>query len=135
MVYRRCPKRVYSNRTTLEIAVASAVISFNEGEQGLSSVFEKLHIPVGHYYSKGLHNIDITRMHHMNRKSIDSRKHKGNISVQRGKGTLVSMRTKKEQPIAVVNYRRFILLCLILLFYYYTLRNLCDFSEPMFFKV
>jgi len=42
MIWKRCPKRVHCNRATLEIAVASSVISFNEGQEGLRKVFDKL---------------------------------------------------------------------------------------------
>ena len=37
-IWKRCSKRVFVARTVLETAVASAVIAFNDGEQGLKSL-------------------------------------------------------------------------------------------------
>ena len=38
MIWKRCSKRVFVARTVLKTAVASAVIAFNDGEQGLKSL-------------------------------------------------------------------------------------------------
>jgi len=54
MISKRCPKHVNVNCLTVEIAVATAVITFNEDEQGLTSVFEKLNISAGDYCLQGL---------------------------------------------------------------------------------
>ena len=74
MSWKRCPKRVHCNRATLEIAVASSVISFNVGQEGLRKVFDKLFILPGHYCLKGFKKYDSTCAVHKDRKTSDTGK-------------------------------------------------------------
>ncbi len=51
IIWNRCPKTVFVNRTVLELSVFSATISFNDGFKGLRTVFSKLgFVDPGHYY-------------------------------------------------------------------------------------
>ena len=47
LIWKRCPKDVYVERFTLEIGVASAVISFNDGLCGIGMVLKALNIEPG----------------------------------------------------------------------------------------
>ena len=51
-IWKLCLKDISVGRKTLEIGVASAVISFNDGISGVLSVFKKLNIPYGTYTTK-----------------------------------------------------------------------------------
>ena len=65
-------QRVYVERTVLETGVASAVIYFNKGMQGLIPVFKELGMEMpGHYTLKGLQQSDVSRVKEMNRKSLE----------------------------------------------------------------
>ena len=47
VIWKRCPQDVFVSRSSLEIAVASAVISFNDGLGGILKVVENLSINPG----------------------------------------------------------------------------------------
>ena len=49
LIWKRCPKDVFVGRTTLELGVASAIISFNDGLGGVVKVFSELNISPGKY--------------------------------------------------------------------------------------
>ena len=76
IIWTRCPKRVYVGNSIFKTAVASAVISFNDGANGLLPVFEKIGIECGFFTTDGFNNSDINRIIQCNRKSSDSVKSK-----------------------------------------------------------
>ena len=47
VIWKRCPKDVFVGRSTLEMGVASAVISFNDGQSGILKVMENLENELG----------------------------------------------------------------------------------------
>ena len=47
VIWKRCPKDVFVGRSTLEMGVASAVISFNDGQSGILKVMENLENKLG----------------------------------------------------------------------------------------
>lgn len=47
LIWKRCSKDVYVGRTTLELGVASAVISFNDSLGGILKVLYDLHVSPG----------------------------------------------------------------------------------------
>ena len=49
LIWKRCPKDVFIGCTTLELGVASAIISFNDGLGGAVTVFSELSISPGKY--------------------------------------------------------------------------------------
>ena len=57
--------------STFKTAVASAVISFNDGAKGLLPVFDQLGIEPGHYTMKGFTRVDLERIKQSDRKSTD----------------------------------------------------------------
>ena len=69
VIWKRCPKDVFVGRNTLEIAVASAVISFNDGVFGILRVLDLLDISPGKYSLKFCNAKDTKRVVEMNRKS------------------------------------------------------------------
>ena len=42
VIRKRCPKDVFIGRSTLEMGVASTLISFNDGQSGILKVMENL---------------------------------------------------------------------------------------------
>ncbi|XP_066929989.1 uncharacterized protein [Clytia hemisphaerica] len=74
LIWTRCPKRIYVGNTTFKTAVASAVISFNEGESGLISVFTKLGIEPGHFTATSFQKADLRRVKESNRKATEAEK-------------------------------------------------------------
>lgn len=71
MIWKWCSKRVFVGRTVLETAVTSAIIAFNDGEQRLARVFEKLGIEKGGHSIAGLNRADSQRIQDANRKSSE----------------------------------------------------------------
>ena len=49
VIWKRCPKDVFVGRKVLEMGVASAVISFNDGTKRLIDVMKELKVEPGHY--------------------------------------------------------------------------------------
>jgi len=75
VIWTRVPKRVYVERTVLETGVASAVIYFNKGMQGLIPVFKELGMEIpGHYTLKGLQHSDVSRASEKKTKKTESNK-------------------------------------------------------------
>ena len=52
LIWQRCPKDVFVTRVTLEVGVASAVITFNDGFSEILVVFDKLNIKPGTFSEK-----------------------------------------------------------------------------------
>ena len=61
IIWTKCPKRVYVGQSTLEMCVASAVLSYNGGGQGLLPVYEKVGIDPGYFATIGLKKLDEKR--------------------------------------------------------------------------
>ena len=74
LIWKRCPKDVFVGKTILEIGVASAVLSFNEGENGLLKVFNELNINPGYYSCIAIHRSDVKRISNMNEKCSEKSK-------------------------------------------------------------
>jgi len=53
LIWRKCPKNVFVQRDTLECAVNSAVIEFNEGPCGINAVLRELGVSLGVLTQKG----------------------------------------------------------------------------------
>ena len=68
---QRIPQRVYVGNNTFKTAVASAVISFNDGAQGLLPVFDRLGIEPCYYTMEGCTKADLERIKQSYRKSAD----------------------------------------------------------------
>ena len=49
VIWKRCPKDTYVGRNVVEMAVSSAVISFNYGKRGLFDIYERCNLEVGSY--------------------------------------------------------------------------------------
>ena len=67
VIWQRCPKDVFVGRTALEIGVASAVLSFNDGHQSLVNVFEKLGMEAGTFMKRYCFSTDTSRVKKMNK--------------------------------------------------------------------
>ena len=64
IIWKKAPKVIYVARKTLEIAVASAVLTYNDGGNGLINVFDMLSIPCGHFTLLGSARADKVRLNH-----------------------------------------------------------------------
>ena len=72
LIWKRCLKDVFVGRTTLELGVASAIISFNNGLGGVVKVFSELNISPGKYTEKYCLEKDHDRINLMESKSTHS---------------------------------------------------------------
>ena len=72
LIWKRCLKDVFVGRTTLELGVASAIISFNNGLGGVVKVFSELNISPGKYTEKHCLEKDHDRINLMESKSTHS---------------------------------------------------------------
>ena len=52
VIWQKCPKEVYTARSLIEIATASAVINFNEGAGGAENVLKRLDIAPGRFMER-----------------------------------------------------------------------------------
>ena len=68
-IWRKAPKDVFVARKTLEIAVASAVIHFNDGGSGMLKLIEKCGFLPGHYTVMGCAQGNQDRVRSMNIKT------------------------------------------------------------------
>ena len=91
LIWRICPKNMFVSRTVLEISTNSAVISFNNGNVGISKVAERLGLGVG------------TNMFFVSAREdkarIDDMKNKSTLSVKKRRKKLRSIKkgfTDKE---------------------------------------
>ena len=71
LIWARCPKRVHVGNSTFKAAVASAVISFNDGAKGLLPVFYQLGIEPGNYTIEGCIRVDLECIKQSDHKSAD----------------------------------------------------------------
>ena len=62
---------MYVGNSTFKTAVASAVISFNDGAKGLLPVFDQLGIEPGYYTIESGTRVDLERIKQSDRKSTD----------------------------------------------------------------
>ena len=76
MVWTHVPKRVHVERTVIEIALASAIINFNIGVQGLLPVFEKRNVAPGYFTTQSSINVVYVRVKQMEIKSTDATKNR-----------------------------------------------------------
>ena len=65
LIWRKCPKNVFVQRDTLECAVNSAVIEFNEGPCGISDVLKELGMLPGVLTERGSDKKTVRRMKNM----------------------------------------------------------------------
>ena len=72
LISKHFPKDVFVGCTTLELGVASAIISFNDGLGGAVKVFSELSISPGKYTDEHCLEKDNDRINLMERKSTDS---------------------------------------------------------------
>ena len=76
VIWVKCPKTVFVSKPTLEIAVYSAVIEFNEGSHGINDVFNNMGLASGSQCSNLTKKRDTSRVKKMIRKSSDKEKKK-----------------------------------------------------------
>ena len=69
LIWTRCPKRVYIGNDIFKTAVASAVIAYNGGPQGLLPVFNKLGVDNRYFTKEGLRKSDIQYVKQSDKKS------------------------------------------------------------------
>ena len=62
VIWKRCPKDVYVGSFTLKVAVASAVISFNDGLSGIKKVISSVGMSEGCFVSKATKKVDQARI-------------------------------------------------------------------------
>ena len=70
VIWKRLPKDIFVNRTTLEMGICSALINFNDGAIGFKTVLEKLFLLDGYFTNKYCLVADQGRIKASDRKSM-----------------------------------------------------------------
>ena len=109
-IWRKAPKDTFARRA-LEVAVASAVIHFNEGGNGMLQLFNNCGIAPGYFTIQGYATFDQARIKLMNRKATPECKQDRKRKRAQRKGG----RTKKALKRKVMDAKLFN----ILFFYVY----------------
>jgi len=94
VVWTKCPKTVYVNRKTLEIGVASAVLEFNEGKDGILQVFKNVGLKIGQIQHQSTVRLGVKRKRHLDRKSSSPVKRRRLTESI----TLIKTKRQKVQP-------------------------------------
>ena len=68
VIWTKCPKNVFVGRDVLELSTSSAVINFNDGNQGLSKVLDNLGLKIGQIAIHGWIKLDQSRIRAMSEK-------------------------------------------------------------------
>ena len=76
VIWKRCPKDVFVGRSTLEMGVASAVISFNDGQSGILKVMGNLSMNPGENFIGYCNERDNTRIKETEKKSTPEITHR-----------------------------------------------------------
>ena len=76
LVWKRAPKDVFLGKYVFQIAVASAVVSFNDGASGILKTMEKIGLKVGFFNLEGSRHSDLRRISAVAYKATDTRKSK-----------------------------------------------------------
>ena len=71
-IWKKCPKNVYVSRNIIEIGVASAVLEFNNGTQGIRKVYENAGLHLGKFIAAACKKKGKSRISIMTHKSSDS---------------------------------------------------------------
>ena len=74
MIWAKCPKNVYVQRSVLEMGVSSAVINYNDGACGILNVIKNANMEIGYFTKKFCENKDKNRIEQMNNKTTEMTK-------------------------------------------------------------
>jgi len=69
MIWAKCPKNIFVSRPVLEMGVNSAILQFNEGSNGVTSVLKHFDINDGASFTKESIKIDLGSIANSVRKS------------------------------------------------------------------
>ena len=72
LIWKKCLKNVYVSRNIIETGVASAVLEFNNGTQGIKKVYENAGLHFGKFITAACKKKDKIRISIMTHKSSDS---------------------------------------------------------------
>ena len=95
LVWNRCPKNIFTSRPTVEMAVNSSVIVYNDGFLALTSVFEHISLQPGIYFIKGAQKKNAERIRNMDKKSTDETKQRRKTLRSVRKGFIDSEKEKE----------------------------------------
>ena len=95
LVWNRCPKSVFTSRPTVETAVNSSVIVYNDGFLALASVFEHIGLQPRVFFVKCAQKKNFTRIYSMDKKSTDKTKKRRKSLRSIRKGLLTVRKIKK----------------------------------------
>ena len=124
IIWTRCPKTIYVNRSVLELGVYSAVLHYNDGARGINAVLSYFSICSGIFMESGTLKKNTISMKKMNIKST--------ISGEKKKETYKSYKErfnserKRERAIRSIYCRR-ILVTFYFLLYIYLIFTISDF--------
>ena len=86
VIWQRCPKEIYTARSVVEIAAASAAINYNEGAMGIRNVFRRLGIFPGKFMEKLARKKNMKRLNDsLNKSSEQGKKRRKKLrSIKKG---------------------------------------------------
>ena len=95
LIWERCPKNIFVSRPVLEMAVSSAILSFNSGKRGIFDVFTNCELEIGPYTKTFCYLEDATKVTRLNVKSTKAvkKRQKASRSVKMG---FVDKETEEE---------------------------------------
>ena len=74
MIWQHCPKTQFVCHQTLEMCVASAVLSCNDGAGGVLNVLKKLKVDPGSFCTQSVRKTDLKRIKNTEQKSSEKGK-------------------------------------------------------------
>ena len=103
VIWKRCPKDIYVSKRSLELSLNSAIISFNDGFQGVLVVFKILGVNTGRFM------IDASKLHDALRISKGNYKSTNKCKVRRQKlrGIKKGFLDAEEEPVSFYEFGAF----------------------------
>ena len=74
IVWKRAPKDVFVGKNIFQMAVASAVVSFNDGASGIIKIMQEIGLTIGYFNMESSRNTDLKRISAIAHKATDKRK-------------------------------------------------------------
>ena len=104
-VWKRTPKDVFIGKLVFDMAVASAVLAFNDGATGILCIMKKIGLHVGHFNLSLSHKADLVRITGMEYKDSAGQKVRRK-KLHAKKGVMLAYRTKIMVLVCIDNLKQ-----------------------------
>ena len=98
VIWKKCPKDIYTSRKILEIGVNSAVISFNDGALASKQILSSAGVHVGKFTIAGLQKLDKVRIKSMTKKASKKGKQRRKTLLAVKKGYIDKENDQEKTP-------------------------------------